>query len=75
MSYHYDDTDTGEAIYKDRVRRTLMRPQGGLSPRGCIGILIALALAALIFEIPATPHADGGLHTATIVQNQSFNAR
>jgi hypothetical protein len=75
MSYHYDETDTGEAIYKDRVRRTLLRPQGGLSTRGCIGILIALALAALIFEIPATPHADGGFHSDTISQDQNFHVR
>lgn len=66
MSYHHTDDDSAEAVYRDRVRRRLLRTHAGLSLTGCIGIIIAFILAFMLIEIPATPHADGGYHQDAI---------
>lgn len=55
---HYDeDSDSAEALYRERVRGRLIRKHHGLSPAGCVGVVIAIALAAIAYAVPAHSHA------------------
>ena len=65
--YHADD-DNAEALYRDRVRRRLLRSRDGLSITGCVGLLLALALAVLAYEVPVH------LQTPTRSQIQTGNS-
>lgn len=52
MSYHHGETDTAEAHYREHVRGRLIRKHQGLSLTACLGVVLALALVMLAWEIP-----------------------
>jgi hypothetical protein len=58
MGNYRADNDNAEWLYRDRVRRRLLRSRDGLSFSGCIGLLLAFALAVLAYEIPIQVHSN-----------------
>jgi tetrahydromethanopterin S-methyltransferase subunit F len=67
MAYR-QSTDSADAIYRERVRRRLIRSHPGLSWTGCIGVAIIVALAVVLIAIPSHRSANRGSSRPAISQ-------
>lgn len=67
MAYR-QSTDSADAIYRERVRRRLIRSHPGLSWTGCVGVAIIVGLAVVLIAVPSHRSADAGSAQPAISQ-------